>query len=121
VSETRLRICPFCEATCGLALEVRGREVLAVSGDEADVFSRGHLCPKGVAIRELDADPDRLRRPLLRRGRDFVEASWALITPIHEAWQAQRARDIAAYEGGEWGPATSYAMMKADGRRWRTL
>ena len=76
MSETRLRICPFCEATCGLALEVRGREVLAVRGDEADVFSRGHLCPKGVAIRELDADPDRLRRPLLRRGRDFVEASW---------------------------------------------
>ena len=76
MNATRLRICPFCEATCGLALEVRGREVLAVGGDEADVFSRGHLCPKGVAIRELDADPDRLRRPLLRRGRDFVEASW---------------------------------------------
>jgi anaerobic selenocysteine-containing dehydrogenase len=76
VTEAKLRICPFCEATCGLALEVRGREVLSVTGDEADVFSRGHLCPKGVAIRELDADPDRLRRPLLRRGRDFAEVSW---------------------------------------------
>jgi anaerobic selenocysteine-containing dehydrogenase len=77
VSEvTRLRVCPFCEATCGLVLTVRGREVVDVAADEADVLSRGHLCPKGVAIRELDADPERLRRPLLRRGRDFEEASW---------------------------------------------
>jgi anaerobic selenocysteine-containing dehydrogenase len=67
LNETRLRICPFCEATCGLAVEVEGRRVLSVEGDAADSFSRGHLCPKGVAIRELDADPDRLRRPLLRR------------------------------------------------------
>jgi anaerobic selenocysteine-containing dehydrogenase len=97
VSEQRLRICPFCEATCGLALEVRGREVLSVAGDEADVFSRGHLCPKGVAIRELDADPDRLRRPLLRRGRDFEEVSWdeafAEIARRLPPLQAEHSRD----------------------------
>ena len=97
MTETRLRICPFCEATCGLALEVRGREVLSVAGDEADVFSRGHLCPKGVAIRELDADPDRLRRPLLRRGRDFEEASWeeafAFVAERLPALQAAHGRD----------------------------
>jgi anaerobic selenocysteine-containing dehydrogenase len=76
VTETKLRICPFCEATCGLALGVEGRRVLSVEGDAADVFSGGHLCPKGVAIRELDADPDRLRRPLVRRGSEFEEVSW---------------------------------------------
>ncbi|MEN8161201.1 MAG: molybdopterin-dependent oxidoreductase, partial [Myxococcota bacterium] len=74
--EIRRRICPFCEASCGLAVTVRGREVAAVRGDEDDVFSRGHLCPKGAAIGELDHDPARLRRPLVRRGRDFEEASW---------------------------------------------
>jgi anaerobic selenocysteine-containing dehydrogenase len=97
LSETKLRICPFCEATCGLALEVRGREVLSVGGDEADVFSRGHLCPKGVAIGELDADPDRLRHPLVRRGRDFAEASWdeafALVAERLPAIQAAHGRD----------------------------
>ena len=93
----RLRICPFCEASCGLAIAVRGREVTSVAGDEADVFSRGHLCPKGVAIRELDADPDRLRRPLLRRGRDFEEVSWdeafAYVGQRLPALQAEHGRD----------------------------
>ena len=95
--ETRLRICPFCEATCGLAVEVEGRRVVGVRGDEADVFSRGHLCPKGVAIAELDADPDRLRRPLVRRGRDFAEASWeeafAVVAERLPRIQAEHGRD----------------------------
>ena len=97
MTETRHRICPFCEATCGLALTVRGREVLDVAGDEADIFSRGHLCPKGVAIRELDADPNRLRRPLLRRGGELVEATWdeafAFVAERLPAIQAEHGRD----------------------------
>ena len=52
---------------------------------------------------------------------DFAEASWALITPVHEAWAASGATEIPAYEAGEWGPEEADAMMKADGRRWRTL
>jgi glucose-6-phosphate 1-dehydrogenase len=52
---------------------------------------------------------------------DFVEASWGLITPIHEAWQAAGARDVPTYEAGEWGPREADAMMAADGHRWRTL
>lgn len=75
-TQTRLRICPICEATCGLAIEVQGREVRGIRGDEADVFSRGYVCPKGVALRELDADPDRLREPLVRRDGELVPASW---------------------------------------------
>ncbi len=97
MSERRLRICPFCEATCGLRVEVRGREVLAVTGDEKDIFSRGHLCPKGVAIGELDADPARLRHPLLRRGSDFEEVSWeaafAFVAERLPAIQAEHGRD----------------------------
>src|SRR5262245_38799923 len=73
---TRQRICPFCEATCGLELEVAGREVVTIRGDEQDVFSAGFLCPKAVALRDLDADPDRLRMPLVRQGDRHVEASW---------------------------------------------
>jgi glucose-6-phosphate 1-dehydrogenase len=52
---------------------------------------------------------------------DFVEAAWALITPIHEAWQAEPAGDVPGYEAGEWGPAEAQALMAADARRWRTL
>jgi glucose-6-phosphate 1-dehydrogenase len=52
---------------------------------------------------------------------DFVEASWALITPVHEAWREQRATTIPAYEAGEWGPAEADALIAREGRRWRTL
>lgn len=60
------RACTLCEACCGLAVTVRGSEVLEVRGDPDDPFSQGYLCPKGVANADLVADPDRLRQPLLR-------------------------------------------------------
>jgi anaerobic selenocysteine-containing dehydrogenase len=74
--EKRQRICPFCEATCGLELEVSGREVVSIRGDDADVFSAGFVCPKAVALRDLDADPDRLRAPLVKRDGEHVPVSW---------------------------------------------
>jgi anaerobic selenocysteine-containing dehydrogenase len=63
-----VRTCPFCEATCGLLVTTRGRDVTEVRGNPDDVFSRGYICPKAYALKELDADPDRLRTPLVRRG-----------------------------------------------------
>jgi anaerobic selenocysteine-containing dehydrogenase len=76
-SRTALRICPLCEACCGLEVQVDddGR-IGTIRGDAADVFSAGFLCPKGVALKDLHDDPDRLRTPLIRRGARFVEASW---------------------------------------------
>jgi len=70
------RICPLCEATCGLELEAVGREIRAIRGDAADFFSRGFVCPKGVALGQLDADPDRLRAPLIRSGNAWRSATW---------------------------------------------
>jgi len=72
----QLRICPLCEATCGMVLEVAGREVLSIQGDEADAFSEGYLCPKGVALKDLDSDPDRLREPRIRRDGVWHTATW---------------------------------------------
>ncbi len=74
--ETKLRICPLCEATCGLTLTVDGRRVTAVRGDDDDTFSEGYICPKGVALQDIDADPDRLRTPMIRRADGWHEATW---------------------------------------------
>ncbi len=52
---------------------------------------------------------------------DFVEASWALVTPIHESWREDKATHIPTYESGEWGPPEADALIAKDGRRWRTL
>lgn len=73
---TKHRICPICEATCGLTLQVDGRAVGDIRGNQDDVFSKGYICPKGVALRELDADPDRLKTPLVRRKGELVAVSW---------------------------------------------
>jgi anaerobic selenocysteine-containing dehydrogenase len=70
------RTCPFCEATCGLAVTVRGTDVVSVRGDDEDVFSHGFLCPKSQGLKQLNEDPDRLTRPLVRRDGELVEASW---------------------------------------------
>jgi anaerobic selenocysteine-containing dehydrogenase len=75
-SQTKYRICPLCEATCGLELHIRGREVEAIRGDRADVLSRGFVCPKGAALAQLHNDPDRLRQPHLRRAGAWVPVSW---------------------------------------------
>ncbi len=53
--------------------------------------------------------------------RDGVEATWALMTPILKAWANDPIRDFPNYAAGTWGPATSDAMMKGDGRKWRKL
>ncbi|MGA4842924.1 molybdopterin oxidoreductase family protein [Streptomyces sp. G45] len=90
---TAPRICPLCEATCGLTLTVDGTRVTGARGDRDDVFSRGFICPKGAAFGDADADPDRLTAPLVRRGGRLTEATWdeafdavaAGIRPVAEA------------------------------------
>jgi glucose-6-phosphate 1-dehydrogenase len=53
--------------------------------------------------------------------RDVVEASWAWVTPIQEAWERGGARWLPEYQAGSWGPVEADRMMQADGRAWRTL
>ena len=77
MSRTALRICPLCEATCGLVLTVDNGRVTGARGDRNDVFSHGFICPKGASFAELDNDPDRLSRPLVRRDGELVETDWA--------------------------------------------
>jgi glucose-6-phosphate 1-dehydrogenase len=78
----------------------------------------GRAVPEAYETLLLDA---MLGDPTLFARRDFVEASWALITPVHEQWQRDSAKTIPTYESGEWGPAEADALMAQDGRRWRTL
>ncbi|MCF2528757.1 molybdopterin oxidoreductase family protein [Yinghuangia soli] len=90
---TALRICPLCEATCGLTLTIDAGRVTGARGDRDDVFSQGFICPKGAAFPQVDADPDRLAGPLVRENGQLREASWeeafeviaARIRPLIEA------------------------------------
>ena len=73
---TVYRTCPLCEATCGLAITVRGEDVVSIRGDVDDVFSRGYICPKGTTLGAIHEDPDRLRRPLVKRDGEHIEVGW---------------------------------------------
>ena len=53
--------------------------------------------------------------------RDGVETTWALYTPILEAWAAKKAETFPNYAAGSWGPDCSDELLKRDGRTWRKL
>lgn len=73
---SKFRACPLCEAICGLELQYEDGRLAAIRGDDADPFSRGHICPKGNAILDLENDPDRLRRPMRRENGQWHEIGW---------------------------------------------
>ncbi len=108
------RTCCLCEALCGLEIEHDGRQVLGIRGHEADVLSRGHICPKATALKELHEDPDRLRQPMRREGERFIPVSWdaALDEAADriQAIQAKRGRDaFGVYSGNP--TAHNYATL----------
>src|SRR5258708_32099417 len=73
---TAFRSCKGCEAMCGMVLEVEEGRITSIRPDPDDVFSRGHICPKGPAMREVLEDPDRLRKPLRRTASGWEEIPW---------------------------------------------
>ena len=92
---SRFTTCPFCEAMCGLEVRVRDGEVVAIRGDEADPFSRGHVCPKAVALQDVHADPDRLRQPVRRTADGWQTIGWD--EALDEA--ARRLREVQSAHG----------------------
>jgi len=70
------KTCNLCEACCGLVIDVEDNRVVRVRADDEDPISRGHICPKAIGLREVQEDPDRLRRPVRREGGRWREVSW---------------------------------------------
>ena len=98
------RTCHLCEAMCGLAIETHEGRIQKIRGDESDPLSRGHICPKGVALQDLHEDPDWLRHPLRKRGNDFEEISWDQAIEeaaggLHEVQRAHGRSAVAIYQG----------------------
>ena len=85
-SRTHFATCPLCEAACGIVVKTEmvttemgttdAERITDIRGDADDPASRGHICPKAVALKDLHEDPDRLRRPVKRVGTEWVEISW---------------------------------------------
>src|SRR5947199_3090230 len=102
--ETVHRQCTLCEAHCGIDVAVDGDRVLRITGDAKDPISRGYICPKATALEDLYTDPDRLRRPLRRRGKDFEEIPWdtafdEVAGRIRELQKKHGRSALAVYQG----------------------
>jgi anaerobic selenocysteine-containing dehydrogenase len=70
------RACNLCEAICGLEITLAGGAITDLRGDPLDPLSRGHICPKGNALIDLHADPDRLKTPIRRTPDGWVPIGW---------------------------------------------
>ena len=49
---------------------------------------------------------------------DQIEASWAAITPVLDAWERRAQSDFPNYPAGSWGPAAADRLIEDDGRHW---
>ncbi len=102
-TRTAFRTCPLCEAGCGLEITVTGSAVTRIRGDRDDVFSHGFICPKGSTLKQLHEDPDRLRKPLVKRNGVHVEVEW------DEAWREVQRGLTSVIERHGRGAIASYS------------
>ncbi|UTW07102.1 molybdopterin oxidoreductase family protein [Pseudomonas benzenivorans] len=103
------RACHLCEAICGLTIETQtepdgATRILSIKGDAQDSFSRGHICPKAVALQDIQNDPERLRQPMHRVGSEWQPIAWdeafALVAERLGDIQARCGKNaVAVYQG----------------------
>ncbi|GLK88231.1 molybdopterin oxidoreductase family protein [Pseudomonas turukhanskensis] len=103
------RACHLCEAICGLSIETEtqpdgSQQILSIKGDAQDSFSNGHICPKAVALQDIQHDPDRIRQPMRRVGSEWQAIEWdeafALVADRLADIQARHGQNaVAVYQG----------------------
>ncbi|WP_398577273.1 molybdopterin-dependent oxidoreductase [Stigmatella hybrida] len=103
-TQTHFRACNLCEALCGIRIEVEEGRITSIRGDTEDPFSRGHICPKALALKDLYEDPERLRHPVRRTATGWEQVSWeealdAVARRLHETQRAHGKEAVATYLG----------------------
>jgi formate dehydrogenase major subunit len=68
-------VCPYCAVGCGQRIYVRDEQVVQIEGDPDSPISRGRLCPKGSASKQLVTHPNRLTKVRYRPpgGREWED------------------------------------------------
>jgi len=102
--QTHYRACNVCEATCGLVIKYQNNEILSIKGDKDDPLSKGHICPKGVALQDVYYDPDRLKQPVKKTKNGWQQISWnqaydEVVANIKSTQQKFDSDAVAFYSG----------------------
>ncbi|TDG13464.1 molybdopterin oxidoreductase family protein [Seongchinamella unica] len=128
-SQTHYRACHLCEAICGLVIETDGAEIVSIKGDSNDPLSRGHICPKAVALRDIHEDPDRLRSPVKKVVAEdgstrWQEIDWEEALDTTAAALAQSIGDHGVHSVGVYlgNPSVhNYGMLTHQGNLFRHI
>jgi len=70
------RACNLCESICGLVIETENNTIIHIAGDPDDPLSRGYICPKAYALKDIYEDPNRLKTPLKKTAEGWKSISW---------------------------------------------
>ncbi len=75
-------LCSYCGTGCGVLFQVTGGRLAGTLPNRSYPVNEGCLCIKGWNLHEHVLSPNRLARPLVRRGSGLVPASWEEATGI---------------------------------------
>jgi anaerobic selenocysteine-containing dehydrogenase len=103
-NRTHYIACNLCEAICGLEIRLEDGKIKSIKGDKQDPISKGHICPKAVALQDIHNDPDRLREPIKRTADGWQKIPWEQafdeVTEGLKSIQHQHGKDaVAIYLG----------------------
>jgi anaerobic selenocysteine-containing dehydrogenase len=119
------RACHLCVASCGVVIETEGDEIVSIRGDKDDPLSRGHICPKAVALKDLHEDPDRLRAPVKKSADgQWQEISWeeALDTTARRLVEIHNAHGVHAIGAYLGNPSVhNYGMLTHQAQLFRNF
>jgi len=94
--ETIPTVCCFCHTNCGVIAHVKNGALVDIEPDKDHPYSKGHICPKGKAAKEVVYHPDRITHPLRKTASGFERISWD--EALNEI--ANRLLDIREKHGG---------------------
>jgi formate dehydrogenase major subunit len=89
-------ICPYCGVGCGQRVYVKDERIVQIEGDPDSPISRGRLCPKGAATRQLVSGPQ--REHMVKYRRPFA-TEWESL-PLDDAMEMIADRVIEARQRG---------------------
>jgi formate dehydrogenase major subunit len=123
-------VCPYCAVGCAQKVYVKDEKVIQIEGDPASPVSRGRLCPKGSASKQLVTSPLRELKVRYRRpfGTEWEELALGtamdmiadrVIKTRRETWQdeadgkqVRRTMGIASLGGATLDNEENYLMKK---------
>jgi len=123
-------VCPYCAVGCGQKIFVKDEKIIQIEGDKNSPVSRGRLCPKGSATKQLVTQPGRVTKVRYRRpyGTDWEDLDLdtamdmiadRVIKTRKDTWQwehdgkrVRRTLGIASLGGATLDNEENYLMKK---------